>query len=159
MKKKLIIFLLFFTIILTACDASIPRFGECIETEEIKTIELINYINSEQHRFISWIPDHSSDLKNLNVENIEVIETLSDESISSFEDELFASFILLKYYTYDSPSGLCVRLILNSEDYILLNTGYIGKYDSKGIVISFYGCFDGSAYFSNLLKYSSKNDV
>ena len=97
MKKILIIFLLFFTIILTACDPSIPRFGECIETEEIKTIELINYINSEQHRFISWIPDHFSDLKNLNVENIEVIETLSDESISSFEDELFASFILLEY--------------------------------------------------------------
>ena len=38
MKKILIIFLLFFTIILTACDPSMPRFGKCIETEEIKSI-------------------------------------------------------------------------------------------------------------------------
>ena len=150
--------------ILTSCDPTTKNLGKYIEKEDIKTIEKINYDNNEQLEFVSWVPDHFSELKDFKVEQVEVIETLADD-MSSFIDELLNANILSTYYAYDSPSGICIRLNLNSDDFVIVNCmensykGYIGKYDSKGNVISFYGCFEAYSSFSNLINYFSKEDI
>lgn len=164
MKKLLLLFLMFFTMILTSCDPTTTNLGKYIEKGNIKTIEKIKYDNKEQHVFVSWVPDHFSELKDFKVEKVEVIETLVDNT-SSFLDELLNANILSTYYAYDSPSGICIRLILNSDDFVIVNCtensyrGYIGKYDSKGNVIGFYGCFENYSSFSNLINYFSKEDI
>lgn len=165
MKKILYIVLsVLFIIFLTSCDPGSTSLEYHFEKEEVKTVELIHYDNHNQHHFRFWAPNHFSDLKNLDLEYIAVIKTLNEELLSSFLDELLEYPLLDTYYAYDSPSGICIRLTMNNNDFVIVHcmnnrfNGYIGKYDSEGKVLDFYGCFESYSSFSNLLNYFSEDD-
>ena len=150
--KKIITTLVTILLILSALCA----FAACDPNEinldheylsDIVSVELINYDNSAQRQFFSWVPDHTSDLKPFDESKISVRETLDADKFSDFIDTLCECSILEKYYAFDSPSGLCLKLTYSNGDFVIINcykysfAGYIGKFSSDGEVADFIGCF------------------
>ena len=142
---------------LTACDPGTYYF-EQEELSDIVRIELINYDNPEQKHFISWVPDHTSDLKPLDNSKISVLETLEEDKIPQFIDTLCEFDILYRYYAFDSPNGVCLKLSYSNGDFLIVNcnvpsfAGYIGEFTSDGEVTAFIGCFSASSSFTTLVN-------
>ena len=129
-----------------ACDPSEIYFDRD-DLSDIVSVELINYDNPKQKPFFSWVPDHTADLKPFDNSKISVLETLEGDKISDLLDTLCECPILAKYYAYDSPSGLCLKLNYANGDFVIITcyvdsfTGYIGRFYSNGEVAEFIGCF------------------
>ena len=81
----------------------------------VKKIELINYDNPDQKHFKSWVSDHESELKPLDISAIQVTETMDDSQIDSFMKDLTEGLILYKFYSVDSPKGICIRIIYEDD--------------------------------------------
>ena len=136
--------------LLVGCDPSTYRF-EQTDFSDVVSVELVNYDNSEQKHFFSWVPDHSSELKSFDDSQLSVLEALGEDSIPDFIDTLCECDILAEYYAYDSPNGVCIMLTFSDGDFLIINckedsyAGYIGLYSSDGNVKKFIGCF---SYFN-----------
>jgi hypothetical protein len=161
MKKVYALLLLIIsTLSLSACDPS-PYLYDLDElNDEIVSVELINYTNENQKSFMSWVPNHFSDLKPLDMSNITILETLSAEDLSSFTEELSEVYFLYEYYAYDSPKGISLKVNYSNGDFEILTSdyangsfsGYVGRYNSEGEVVSFTGCFEGLPDFEHLVN-------
>ena len=158
--KKLVIFsvLCFWCFCLTACDPGHFRFEYEDLSDSVIGIELIDYNNSEQKHFLSWVPDHSSKLRSFNMENMTIIETLDAELFPGFLEQLADVSFLDKYYAFDSPKGTGIRLIYANGDFEVLScngksyVGYVGRYNESGDVINFIGCFTDYYDFESLVN-------
>ena len=152
-------------ILLVLC--SLCAFAACDPTtiyldneylSDIVKVELVNYDNPQQKHFLSWVPNHTSDLKPLDLNKISVVETLDGEQIADFIDTLCECPILDRYYAFDSPKGLCLRLTYANSDFLIVNckeesfVGYIGKFTKSGEVEQFIGCFVGVMSFEILVN-------
>lgn len=137
--------------VLAGCDPGSYYFTQEY-LSDIVSVELIDYSNSKQRHFISWVPDHSSELKAFDNSKYSVIETLDDDKIDDFIDTLCECHILSTYYAYNSPKGLCLKLNYSNGDFVIANcqnksfAGYVGKFTASGKVAKFIGCF--SSYYS-----------
>lgn len=162
MKKFISIIATFIILIigclmLTACDPGRYHFSQ-EELSDIVSVELVKYNNPKQKSFFSWIPDHSSDLKPFDESKLSVLETLSEDKIPQFIDTLLECDILSKYYAYDSPNGICLKLSYSNGDFLIINSqmpsfdGYIGKFSAAGKVTEFIGCFSNSNFFKTLVN-------
>ena len=136
---------------LTACDPGTFYFDEEY-LSGIVSVELVNYDNHNQKNFFTWVPDQSAKLKPIDMSKLSVVETLNQDKISDFFETLYKCHILDKYYAYDSPAGLCLKLNYANGDFIIINcagkryAGYIGNFTADGNVGEFIGCF--SSYYS-----------
>lgn len=165
MKNKIIkivaiialLFVLCFT--LSACDPS-PYNFKSEDLAEVISIELINYDNPEQKHFSSWVPNHTSDLKKFDFKKMNHLETLDQSGISAFADDLCDCEILYKYFAYDSPSGICIKLNYFNGDFLIVQSdyetgsfiGYIGKFNIYGEVADFIGCFESLSSYKRLVN-------
>ena len=160
--KKLTVLL---TILLVIC--SLCTFAACDPNEiyferdslaDIVKIELIRYDNPKQKQFFSWVPDHTDDLKPFDESRVTVLETLDENKIYDLLDTLCECPILDRYYAYDSPNGICLKISYSNGDYLIVNcnegsfTGYIGRFDCDGKVVQFIGCFVSVACFETLVN-------
>ena len=142
---------------LTACDPGTFYFDQEY-LSDIVSVELIRYDNPQQKHFISWVPDHTADLKPLDKNKISVLETLETDKISDFFDKLCECHILSTYYAYDSPNGICLKLNYSNGDFIIINcaekryVGYIGNFTADGNVGEFIGCFSDYGSFEVLVN-------
>ena len=140
-----------------ACDPN-TIYIEAEELADIVSVQLISYDNPQQKSFISWVPDHTSDLKPFDTSKISVLETLDREAIPELLETLTECPILDRYYAYDSPKGLCLKLNYSNGDFLIVNchqdsfTGYIGKFAPNGEVVQFIGCFVGVTSFETLVN-------
>ena len=160
MKKTLALILV--TILcfsMCACDpgrAHIGREG----LNDVVRVELIQYENPNQKHFITWVPDYSDELAPFVLENATVLETLPAEKASDFFDALSEKDILYKYYAYDSPKDVCIRLTYQNGDFLIIwanyaenaHNGYIGKYSADGTVSFYWGCFYSLDYYEELVN-------
>lgn len=143
---------------MTACDPTNYNF-EINETDVIERIELINYENTKQKHFISWVPNHYDKLVSLDLRNITVLEELDKDKNIEFINVFSSQNILYWYFAYDSPINKCIRIIYESGDFVIITAnyenksyaGYIGRYNSSGDVIDFYGSFESLSSFINLV--------
>ena len=160
MKKTVaIILVMMICFTMCACDP-----GSCsIDREELNNIvsvELIEYANSNQKHFTSWVPDQFDKLLPFDSVNATTLEILSSEKISDFLDAFSKTDILHTYYAYNSPKDICIRLNYENGNFLIIwanyaiNTfrGYIGEYSSDGSVLSFWGCFSSVTYYENLVN-------
>ena len=145
-------------VFMTACDPGKYYYDLENLRASVKAIELINYDNPDQKDFSSWVQDHTDDLKPLKTSAIQIRSTLDGNRIDEFMLDLSQQQILYKYFAYNSPKDICIRIIYedNCFDIVSCNDksflGYIGTFSPSGEVIDFTGCFCGYFSFEYLLQ-------
>lgn len=159
--KKIICFLYLVIMCFCLCSCDPGTFTIAPDgLEGVKTIELIEYENPDQKHFMSWVPNHFEELKPFNSANATVIETLQEEKNTDFLNAFMQTDILNKYYGYDSPVDVCIRLNYENGDFLIIwanykensFAGYIGEYSANGAVLSFWGSFSGLFYYQDLVN-------
>ena len=156
--KKYITLLL--SILLTSCDPGGFRYNYDSLVNEIVSVELINYNNENQKEFMSWVPDHSKDLLAFNFDLMEKKEDLPKEKMTDFLLELSTTHILYKYYVYDSPKGICIKMNYKNGNFEIISCdyerssyfSYIGTYNKEGEVLFYVGSFSNYEYFESLVN-------
>jgi len=160
MKK--IIYFCFLTILcimLCACDPGEFRMSH-ENLNNVTSIELINYKNIKQKHFIIWALNHYDKLLPFENKYVTVIETLPESKINEFLSFFKETDILNKYYAYNSPSNICIRINYSNGNFLIIwanhkiksHSGYIGEYAPDGTVLSFWGSFSGFCYFEDLIN-------
>lgn len=140
-----------------ACDPGTFYFDDEY-LSAIVSVELISYVNPEQTHFFSWVPDHTADLKPFDESKVSVLETLDNDKLSDFIDTLCECDVLYKYYAFDAPNGLCLKLTYANGDFVIVScngnsfAGYIGKFSADGEVADFIGCFSSLYSFETLVN-------
>ena len=137
------------------------------ELSDVVCVELINYDNTDRKEFKSWVPDQFDELKPFDNYKMSVLENLDENKIPDFLDSLCEPLILYYFFTYDSPSGICLKLSYSNGDFLIVSNeyqrntsmGYIGKYSSNGEVIEFIGCFHSSKDFIPLVNDYFKTQI
>ena len=143
---------------LTSCDPGTTFFSRDYSVEGIVKVELIKYDNPDQGEFITWVLDQTDKLLPYDVNKETLLATLDTERINAFTEQLSQYDILDKYFAYDSPNGMCIKMTYKNGDFVIINcaedsfAGYIGKYRQNGEVASFLGCFSNRDYFERLVE-------
>ena len=160
MKKMFVIMIAVITCFsICSCDPS--SFVVSRDSlDNVISVELIEYANSDQKHFTTWVPDQSDKLVPFNVANATILETLPEEKISGFLDAFSATDILHTYYAYNSPKDVCLRLTYENGNFLIIwanyaedsHAGYIGEYASDGTVLSFWGSFSSLTYYKDLIN-------
>ena len=161
MKKILVILLSAFScLLLTACDPGSYYFDQGELEETVIGIELIDYDNSDQRRFLSWVPNHFPDLKPMDVSAVTVVEPMDLADTDEFLTQLSQVYFLYLYYCYDSPKGICIRMWYANGEYEIIwanyeketFAGYVGRYSAEGEVVDFIGSFCDYRDFESLVE-------
>ena len=150
--------LLFLT--MSACDPGTYQFREDLNAGDVVSVELIRYENPKQKMFRSWVPDHFKRLGDLDLSSVTVLETLEEDKKAEFLNQLSRENILLHYYVFNSPKGICLRINYSNGDFLIVNNdcesktyrGYIGMYNAEGEVTEFYGTFVRYDSFESLVN-------
>ena len=161
--KKLVFCLSAFVIcLLSSCAMDPGRFNYDYDAllEEVVQIELVQYENPDQKHFRSWVPNHFPDLVPFIPQNMTKLEDLEESKKNDFLNQLSQSDILSTYYAYNSPKGICIRLVYTNGDFEILNCnvekrsagGYIGRYTSEGEIVDFKGVFSNNDSYQSLVN-------
>ena len=159
MKKALTLSVLtVLCFILCACDPGSYHLDR-EKLSGVTGVDLIEYSNPDQKRFLTWVPDQSGSLKPFDSSRVTVLETLSGEKIEDFLDAFSKEDILNKYYAYDSPKDVCIRLKYDDGSFLIVwanyaentHSGYIGEYRSDGTVRSVHGSFSSPGSYRELV--------
>lgn len=145
---------------MTACDPGTYRLREETDPKDVVSVELIRYENPKQKKFASWVPDHFKKLRPMDLSSVTVLEVLPETSVEPFLEQLSQKGILWKYYVYDSPKGVCIRITYSGGDFLIISTdyenesyrGYIGMYNAQGEVTDFFGSFVSYHSFESLVN-------
>ncbi len=160
MKKILSVILITITcVLICACDPS----GFVVDRnslDDVISIELVEYKNSNQKHFTSWVPNHFNELLPFSLNNVTIIESLPADKIPEFLDSFSKTDILHTYYAYNSPKGVCIKLNYKNGGFLIVWAnyeqgrfgGYIGEYSSSGAVLSFWGSFSALSYYEELVN-------
>ena len=160
MKKILsVLIIAVLSIVLCSCDPG-TYYIQDEELSDIVSIQLIQYDNSNQKTFTSWVPNHFDDLKPFDVCKYVVIKELENERIADFVLSFKETDILRTYYAYDSPKDLCIKCNYSNGNFLIIwanyakdtYAGYIGEYSANGTVLSFWGCFSSIHYYEDLVS-------
>lgn len=144
--------------LLCACDPASYSINRD-NLNNVVSVELIEYQNSDQKHFTSWVLDQHDKLAPFIPANATVIETLPEEYVSDFLDSFSNTNILHTYYAYDSPKDICIKLTYTNGNFLIIwanyaensYSGYIGEYSSDGKVLSFWGSFSSLSYYEDLV--------
>lgn len=166
MKKPLRLLCLFAAVlsaclcVLCACCDPVPYGVDREELNKVVRVELVEYTNDKQKHFVSWVPDQFDKLIPFETGNAAVIETLPQDKISDFSDVFVKKSIMHTYYAYNSPKDVCLRLVYENDDFLIVwanykqqsYSGYIGKYSADGKVLEFWGCFYSLGSYIDLVN-------
>ena len=160
MKKILSAILIAITCaLISACDPGTFMIDRD-SLDSVITIELIEYKNSNQNHFTSWVPNHFDELLPFDTDKASVVESLPKEKNAEFLDAFSKTHILHTYYAYNSPNDVCIRLNYENGDFLIIWAnyargsfgGYIGEYSANGEVLSFWGSFSALDYYEELVN-------
>jgi hypothetical protein len=158
--KKTVAIILVMVICFTMCACDPGSFS--INREELNnviSVELVEYTNLNQKHFTSWVPNHFNKLLPFDSTNATTLEALPSEKIPDFLDAFSKTDILHKYYAYNSPKDVCIKLNYKNGNFLIIwadytenrFAGYIGEYSSDGKVLSFWGSFSALSYYKDLV--------
>ncbi len=145
---------------LTACDPGHVRYDYNELTNNVVSVELIEYENPDRQKFGSWVPNQMDQLKPFDPEKVTVLETLDEERMPDFFTKLSQESILDEYYVYDSPRGICLRLTYSNGEFTILTSdyenrsflGFICRYSADGTAIEYVGSFSSLQSFQDLVN-------
>ena len=129
-------------------------------TENVVSVELINYNNPDAKILTYHYGSQDSKLLSFVFEEMTVLEALDAEHFDDFFQQLSQVEILYEWYSYNSPKDICIRLVCENGDFEVLSCdyknhsfyGYIGRYNTNGDVIEYIGTFEGLPDFENLIN-------
>ena len=159
--KKFVRALIFFVFCFTATACDPGTFVITPQSlEGVVRIQLIDYENPNQDHFISWVPNHFGDLLPYDSTQETVVEELPEEKIDDFLNSFSQTDILNTYYAYNSPKDMCIKLIYENGEFLIIwanykigsHAGYIGDYLPDGTVSYFWGCFSSLEYYEDLVN-------
>ena len=144
MIKKICIILsiIMFSLPLFSCDPPMMYHYDCLQ--EVINIELIEFETDE-------IIKRSYKVRDIEIENIKIIETLPDCYTETFIDDLTDIYII-GYYTHpDNPEKLCIKINFKNNTFELISENrLVVKYEENGKVLEYVGILDDSECFNNL---------
>lgn len=161
MKKFLLVIILCIQLFcLAACDPRSYSYEYDELLDSVVSVELINYDNPNQKKFVTWVLDYTSKLLPFELNNMTILETLNNDDIDDFLQQLSEARLLHKYYVFNSPKDICIRLIYTNGDFEVIScdyahqtlNNYVGKYNSSGDVVDFVGSFESYDDFENLVN-------
>ena len=158
MKKIMcVVFFLLLCVSLVGCDPGSYSFDYEVLLDKVVGVELIDYENEKQKKFSSWVPNHLPDLVPFDLSKMTLLETLDNENLDAFLKQLSEIGFLHKYYTYNSPKGICIRLLYENGNFEIISGGpsyggYVGSYSSSGEVVDFVGAFANHDSFTYLIN-------
>ena len=159
--KKLLTLILLAIICFSMCACDPGSFSPNRDSlNNVISVELIEYANTEQKHFTTWVPKQFDELAPFNFANATILETLPSEKIPAFLDAFSKTDILHSYYAYNSPKDVCIKLNYENGDFLIIwanyaensYAGYIGKYYADGTVASFLGSFSSLSCYENLVN-------
>lgn len=143
---------------LASCDPGNSSGSDYFSAEAIVSVEWVEYNNPEQKHFLSWVPDHTDDLKEYDISKETLKAVLDKNRHDEFFEQLSGCSILDTYFAYDSPNGNCIKVTYENGEFAIISCndgggfqGYIGQYYEDGRVKVFYGCFAARDSFEALL--------
>jgi len=139
--KKSIIFVTIVLLIfgLVACDPADYFYPYDELKENVKTIELINYNNTEAKKLF----EKRDGVLPFDFEKMEVVEVLAAEKTDDFLQALSQIQFHMTWVHSDSPHGMCIRIMYENDDFEIISAyvdyGYVGSFDAGGNVKRFIG--------------------
>jgi hypothetical protein len=132
MKKLLVFVLVFCLFSLVSCDPGSFWFNHDELTENVKSIELIEYNNDAAEKLFN----NTDKVLPFDFDKMEIIETLSDEKKEIFIDDISNQRFLLVWEHLNSPQGRSVKITYQNGDFDILccNVQFSCQYDSTGTV-------------------------
>lgn len=151
-KILLLLFLFIVIILLSSCDYSYYLFYS--DDKEVTSIELINYAYIDT--------DEQIEAAEYNFNNVEILETLSEDDIEVLIDELSKiGGISSKYKNIkDNPSGFGILILYEDNSFTIITvdenseTIYLGEYNSELKRQDYFGIArpDMIVEFQNLIE-------
>ena len=135
---------------LAACDPAHYYYDYEDLKSDVISIELINYNNPD----VKELFEKRDKVISFDIEKMEIMETLSDESFNDFL-LYFSKILFLEYWRHaDSPNGTCVRIVYEDGDFEIVTheVVYAGRFDAEGNVKKFIGGLSGKASFVSLVN-------
>lgn len=158
--KKILAIMLLKVICISVCSCDPSSFAiDRDSLNDVVSVDLIEYANSNQKHFTTWVSDQFDKLVPFVPANATILETLPSEKISDFLDAFSATDILHTYYAYDSPKDICIRLNYKNGNFLIVwanyaessYAGYIGECSEDGTVLSFWGSFSSLHCYKDLI--------
>lgn len=161
MKKIIVVFLLILVLVASACDP--PKFYHKDLSNEIESIQIINY-NTDRNELTSntfkgysnW---HES-LKQFDFEKVEIIKDLPSENLNDFAFKLSKIFIVANSNFLIEPIGVSIMINFLDGSFEIISCyekfGIMAIYDKNGFPIEFIGDMD-PYIFNNLVDYCLNN--
>ena len=105
--KKILAIILLTVICFSVCSCDPSSFAiDRDSLNDVVSVDLIEYANSNQKHFTTWVPDQFDKLVPFVPANATILETLPSEKISDFLDAFSVADILHTYYAYNSPKDV-----------------------------------------------------
>lgn len=149
--KKISIVSLFVIIALSliACEPRFFYFDLQEMKDNVEKVELIKYTNDEakevmikRAKFISF-----------NFDKMEILESLPNEKLYDFLQEL-ADFPFMSFNKcLNSPQGICIRVKYKNEDFDVIScfADFSGGYNADGTFKRFIG--EGISFYDNIIQF------
>ena len=159
--KKIVALVLLTAICFSICACDPGSFSPNRDAlNNVISVELIEYTNTAQKHFTTWVPEQFDELAPFNFANATILEALPSEKVPDFLDAFSATDILHSYYAYNSPKDVCIKLNYENGDFLIIwanyaenrYAGYIGKYSADGTVSSFWGSFSSLSDYTGLVN-------
>ena len=110
--------------------------------------------------FLNGYSDHSSEIKDLDMNTVNVISVLPDSDLEMFKRTLRVCEVMMDYYVYDSAAALSIMVVYESGTFDIIGEDYLCRYSSTGEVIDYIGIFTSHAYtdFLYFVFFEEQND-
>ena len=138
-KKFFVLVLCILTFIFSACEPAMAFLPKELLDRTIE-IQLIYYNNPNAKK----ISNSAEAVISFDIEKMEIIEILSEDKEKEMLD--YMKTISLECHLengdVDSPNGYAYRMVFDDGSYLIISFSpyaYTGIFDSKGVLINYYG--------------------
>lgn len=145
---------------LYSCDPMPYNFDYQELKQEVIGIELIEYDQPKTKHYTFNMGSFIIKPLPFDEGRATILETLDEDEYDDFLRQLSEENILYKWYSYNSPKDICLRLIYENGNFLVLSCdyanesfhGYVGSYNSEGEVLEYYGSFEGFSSYERLVN-------
>lgn len=155
-KKFFVLVLCILTFVFSACEP-VKAFVPKELLDKTTEIQLIYYNNPD----VKKISNSAEAVISFDIEKMEIIEVLSEEKEKEMLDYMkpISLECFLEEGDVDSPNGFAYRMVFDDGSYMVISFSpyaYTGIFDSKGVLINYYGNSlftqtDGNLFFNTQL--------
>ncbi len=156
MKKNMIaLLIMFFSIILVACEPETYYFKNNPRNNEIQSVELISH-----YAVNISIVESDDEMLDYYFEYMEILEILDEVKIENFVSEFSKIEFFQGYPHQNTPNGTGVKINYRNGDFLIITDSFVDEdeyggdailYDSDGNFLIYYGGISWLQTFIDLI--------